>query len=544
MTRTMTPSGERRGAREPWRAAALVAPGGAVRRLAGSVWIWPMAVMAVAGGLGINGPIMWRDELASWSAASRSLPQLWHMVHDTDAVQGTYYLVLHFWIMVFGASPAAMRAPSVIAMTGAAGVVALTGRRLGGPVAGLGAGLVFALIPIVSRFAQEARPYAFATFFAALATLLLLRALERSCWQRWLPYGLALAATGVCNVLALCLIAGHAVVIAAVALRSSAEDGGRRRDAPLWFALCALAAVAIDSPIIIEGHSQTAEQIGTLQRPDLSQLTGLDRQFGVWPELFCSAAVAVAVIVLAAASLTGPAARRRAGAFCLVNALVPTVVLWAASQGPTSYWLARYLLFTVPAWAVAAGLGIARIGLLAASPRGRMAVLAAGLVLIGLLAGPAQLAVRQPEAHNWWSYPDPVGDVPADYQAAASVIAAGQRPGDGIVYQVSDDNHWMPDTGIGYYLRGRAKPADVFQARTPAQAGGFQPVECRDPASCLRGAPRLWVVYVNHLVPGGHIGDPYAAIEPGQASLLRAKNYVLQRLYEEHGITVALMVAR
>jgi mannosyltransferase len=169
----------------------------------------------------------------------------------------------------------------------------------------------------------------------------------------------------------------------------------------------------------------------------------------------------------------------------------------------------------------------------------------AGLVLVGLLGAPAQLAVRQAGAHNWWSYPDPVGDVPADYPGAAAVIAAQQRPGDGIVYQVSDENHWMPDTGVQYYLRlhGQPEPRDVFQAKTPAQAGGFQPVECTGPAQCLHGRPRLWVVYVDNL-PGGPYLNPFAAIEPAQASVLRADGYRIQRVYSEDGITVALLVAR
>jgi len=70
----------------------------------------------------IGVPQLWRDELASWSAASRTLPQLWAMVHNIDAVLGLYYLGLHLWMAVFGDSATAMRLPSVIAMAGAAGV--------------------------------------------------------------------------------------------------------------------------------------------------------------------------------------------------------------------------------------------------------------------------------------------------------------------------------------------------------------------------------------------------------------------------------------
>ncbi len=135
------------------------------------------------------------------------------MVHNVDAVLGLYYLGLHLWMAVFGDSAAAMRLPSALAMTGAAGIVALTGKRLGGTRAGLISGLIFAVIPSVSRFAQEARPYAFATLFAALATLLLLRAMERPTWLRCC-YALALAAVGASNLIALCVLAVHAAIVA------------------------------------------------------------------------------------------------------------------------------------------------------------------------------------------------------------------------------------------------------------------------------------------------------------------------------------------
>ena len=534
-----------------------------MRRAAGAVWLWPMVLTAALGLTQISGPIMWRDELATWSAATRSVPQLWRMVHHIDAVHGTYYLGMHFWIAVFGDSPAAMRVPSVIAMTGAAGLVALTGRKLGGYTAGITAGLVFALIPGISRFAQEARPYAFVTFFAALATLLLLRALDRPIWRRWVVYALALAAAGASNVLALCLLSGHAGIVALQYWRPAAGTAsGSRRETVGGFIMAALAAVVIDSPILALGHDQASEQVGTLQRPPLSQITGLGASGGVWPELFCSVAVAVAVIVLGVLSLAGT--NRRAGVYALACAILPTLVIWTASQGSTAYWFARYLLFTLPAWAVAVGLAVATLsparlarlpGLrrraTEGSPGKAASALAAAaavvvVAVIAVIGWPNQQAIRQPEAHNWWSYPNPVGDVPADYALAASVIAAHEKPGDGIVYQVSDSNHWMPDNGVEYYLRlnGQPEPRDVFLAKTPAQAGSLQPAECADPARCLHGQPRLWIVYVNHLAPAGSNRDPLAAIAPGQAAVLRARGYAATHRYEADGITVVLMTAR
>ena len=165
-------------------------------------WGVPAVVSLALGLFEVGVPQLWRDELASWSAASRTLPQLWAMLHNIDAVLGIYYFGLHLWMTVFGDSATAMRVPSVIAMAGAAAVVGLIGRRLGGGLAGLASGLIFALIPSVSRYAQEARPYAFATFFAALATLMFLRAMERPGWSRWAIYAVVLGAAGAANLVA------------------------------------------------------------------------------------------------------------------------------------------------------------------------------------------------------------------------------------------------------------------------------------------------------------------------------------------------------
>jgi mannosyltransferase len=404
------------------------------------------------------------------------------------------------------------------------------------------------------------------TFFGALATLLLLRALERPRWQRWVLYGLAIAATGACNLEALCLLAGHLICVVIHCCRPPKGSAGRRWGVVPGFCLAALAGVALDTPIIIEGHRQAAEQLGGHSRPALSQLTGLTGSLGMWPQLFSSTAVAAIVIMLAVASLGGP--RRRASVYSLTAALVPVVILWCASQGPVSYWYIRYLLFTVPAWAVAAGLGIAGVaagatalcsrslrwagqrraalGSAGPGPAGprwatlrsaglwRVAAVAVMLALVAAAGGPAQGEIRQAEAHNWWSYPDPSGAIPADYQGAANVIAEHEKPGDGIVFK--RDDRWMVDTGVYYYLRGRAKPTDVFLVKTPVQAAGLEAVECAHPALCLHGDPRLWVVY-----QGVTVG-PYAAIEPAKAAALHAAGYATQHIYEEDGITVALMI--
>lgn len=528
-------------------------------------WALPVVVMAALGLFQINVPQMWRDEFATWSAATRTLPQLWAMLHNTDAVLGVYYFWLHFWIALFGDSPAAMRLPSVIAMVITAGVVGLIGRRLAGNVAGLAGGLVFALIPSVSRYAQEARPYAFATLFAALATLAFLRAMERPRWSRWAIYAVLLAAAGTANLIAVCIAAGHVVILVVDFLQRTVRYGGDGTPESGWripggriapegeplelikrFCVAVVAGAILVSPIVIAGHSQQSAQIGGYPRPHVAELLGVSG--GLWQEMFSSVPAAVVIMLLALASLVAAsdARRRFAAVYALSFAIAPVITVWVISNGPFSYWMFRYMLFSVFGWALGAGLCIAFLAERAAGARvarftGRVSprfVVAAVLVaLVGLVGIHDQLNVRSYEAHNLWAYPEmPNNGQPADYKGAAAVIAANEKPGDGIVFEVGDLNHYQVNTAMEYYLRGKL-PTPLFQAQTEVQTNSLQPAECADPSSCsIKGTPRIWMVYVDALA-----SDPFSAMTWSQEIDLQINGYQTQETWQLNGVTVALL---
>jgi mannosyltransferase len=528
-------------------------------------WAAPLAITAAAGLFEVGGPQLWRDELASWSAASRNLPQLRAMLHNIDAVLGIYYLGLHLWMAVFGQSATAMRLPSVIAMAAAAAMVALIGQRLGGRLAGLASGLIFAVIPSVTRFAQEARPYAFAMFFAALATLLFLRAMEQPRWSRWAVFAVALAAAGAANLIAVCVAAGPLLIVLWDFLQRTVRvggdgsvDSGKKlpggRLAPEGtpgllvkrFCVSAVAGAILVSPLVIAGHSQQGWQIGQQAVPHVAQLFGISG--GLWIELFASVPAAVVVMLLAIVALVAaPDARRRATAgYALAFAIGPVIAVWLISRGPDSYWTYRYMLFTITGWSVGAGLGIAylaarvrgtRLARLSGSLSPRFTLAAALVVVVGLVGIHDQLAVRQNEAHNLWAYPEmPSNGQPVDYQAAAAVLEANWRAGDVIAYEVDDSNHYQVDTSIAYYLRGKPLPPPIFQAQTQVQANSLQPTECIDPSVCISGTPRIWVIYVTHLDP-----DPFTALPGAEGGLVETLGYQVVTQYQLNGITVALL---
>ena len=471
-------------------------------------WCWPALVTLAVGFYQVGRPELWRDELASWSFASRPVPEIISAARHTGATQLAYYLLLHVWMAAFGGSADAMRTPSVLAMAGAAACVALIGRRLAGNRAGLLAGLVFALVPSVSRFAQEVRFYAFAVLAATLATLLLLRALDRPSVPRWLGYAASLALVGYVDLVALSVVAGH---IAGAVLRCWYDRDHRQ----LWFLAAVAGGIAACMPVLVAGATQANNQIAWILRPDLdlSDFAFFGRN------LFYSTSVATALIILAVLAW---AVAWREAAFMTALAIGPVAAVWLASQGTYSYFFPRYLLFTVGAWAVLAGIGLSRLD-------GRIG--AAAVLIVAILGAGDQQVIRETGAHNWTYYPGGSGGYYMDYASAAAFVAPRARAGDGIVYQAREhqDSWLMVGYGLQYYLardmpNGVPVPRELFIARTAAQAGTLYPEPCQRPAACLGAEPRIWVIGVGRQtrLPGGDPGPGRGAAaavpaQPGQA---------------------------
>src|SRR5256885_4797223 len=98
-----------------------------------------------------------------------------------------------------GTSVLALRFPSAVGMAVAPGFIGGLGRRLVATRAGLAAGLVFAALPSVTWYAQNARSYALVTALATIASYLLVRSMTAAPGRRrrWLAgYGVCVAPLG------------------------------------------------------------------------------------------------------------------------------------------------------------------------------------------------------------------------------------------------------------------------------------------------------------------------------------------------------------
>ncbi|WP_042384981.1 glycosyltransferase family 39 protein [Streptacidiphilus melanogenes] len=457
------------------------------------IWAWPGALALLFAVWHIGRPQLWRDENATWSGVGRTFPELLHLLGNVDASTGLYYVLLHGWTDVFGLSTVAMRLPSAFFVAVAAGAVACVGRRLFGDAAGLAAGVLFAVTPAVSRYGQEARAYALVVMAAAVALLFLLRALERPGVTRWLLYGVAAAFMGAAHLVALAALVGHGVIVLLHARRD------RSWRTAVTFAGVVAGVAALLAPLLLLSHSQVGRQLYWVHRPDLVHP---QVAFGhLWEALVGSTASAVVLGLFVVAGLALARGNGPARGTAAAGAILPIVAVTLVSETGTSYFLARYLLFTLPCWAVLAGAGLVAAGRAVARllpvPRQRAVlalVTACGLALTVAVTLPDQQRLRSFRAHEWISYPVKPLDTYFSYQGAARTITAHARPGDGLVYVA----YWgdMIDLGVDYYLGPQARTLDqFFMARTPQQNGTYRPTYCAVPASCVAHAPnRVWVV--------------------------------------------------
>ncbi len=461
-------------------------------------WAWPALLTLVLGLWRARRPALWADELATWGAVRLSWGQLWQLLGHIDATVGPYYLGLKLWTEVAGTGNLALRLPSIVAMAVAAGLVAVLGAELADTArrrAGTLAGALFAIVPATSRYAQEARPYAFTILFACLATLALRRLLARPGPLRATGYALCIVALGAAHLLAVLLLAGHAVAVVQA----------RRRPAVVAWAVGATAALVALLPLAILGAHQRS-QISWI--PEVTWRSLLS----VPDTIFVAAVVGGAVVALAVLAVD----RRPAAVLLTAWALVPPLALFLIAQVQSVFW-ARYLLFTLPAWV-----------LLAARTLGRLSLRRAATVLavVAALGFASQLGIRVPAGHSHAT------------SAAGAIIAANERPGDGLVVALHESPEpWEARDIVARYVPADRRPVDVFAVTPQRTDGQLLATECADLARCLDAVDpaRIWVIRFETQT------DPLANLGQPKEELLRAR-YHTQQLWLVRGLTVALLV--
>ncbi|MFB1042083.1 hypothetical protein [Streptomyces chrestomyceticus] len=470
--------------------------------------LWAPAIVGLGVGMwGITGPSAWTDEIVTMDVARRSGAQLVELLGNVDAVHGLHYVVIHLVGRVAGVSAFTVRLPSAVAVAIAAAGLSWLGRLLGGVRLGLCAGLLLAVLPTASRYAQEARSFALVMAVAVLATGALVKVLSGSRWWSG-GYAVLIAVIGWFNVLGLLLVAAHTVT---VVLRRPG------RLVAVRVVSAQAAGVAAVVPLLVLGVSQRSA-VG-----EIAPVTGgtpytfltwlLTPGQGTLPvalKLLLTPTALVAVALLVARRRMAPPSVLAVGVPWLV---VPPLILLVASLGEPLF-AYRYLLFCLPALAL----------LLAAA--GAVVPLPVRLLLVLLPAVPlamSHLAVRQQDSRPW------------DTTAVITTLRSRAASGDGVLF-----------SGGRCGLIASAHPEvfarlpDLGTAESAAERGTLDelPADRALLHRRLAGASRVWHIGCRHLSSEARRAGARTAVSQRQALACAGLAPAYRR--GVHGLEIAL----
>ncbi|HMD46059.1 MAG TPA: glycosyltransferase family 39 protein [Acidimicrobiales bacterium] len=138
-------------------------------------------VVAVAAGLVLRfstRSALWLDEALTVDIARQPLSHL-HALLRRDGAPPLYYVLLHFWIAVFGTSRLAVRSLSGVLSVATLPIAWVAARRYAGRYAAWAVVVLLATAPFAVYYATESRMYALVMFLTACGFVAVGRAEER-----------------------------------------------------------------------------------------------------------------------------------------------------------------------------------------------------------------------------------------------------------------------------------------------------------------------------------------------------------------------------
>ncbi|HEV2377942.1 MAG TPA: glycosyltransferase family 39 protein [Streptosporangiaceae bacterium] len=494
----------------------------------------PAAIPAlVMTGLGIWGlarqSSMGNDEVATRWAALLSLGQLAHLLNTVDAVHGLYYLLMHAWVAV-GTSPAVIRIPSVAAMAVAVALVSVLARRLTrSGWTGLFAGMVVALTPVISFYAQTARSYAMVFACVAGMTLVLVRVLEAEAAsvsravivRRWVAYGVLTALAGYLNEMSLLVLAAHAVTVAL------ARPG--RRVTVHWAVTSAVGAALVLPLVAVSVREHAA--VAWIPRPGLTDLRILSQDYFAVAPVVALLLVACAVVAVVPTGRSAAQQWWRSGGVSVPSVAAPLLVvpaglLLAESLVASPLYVDRYVLYGEAGAALLAAAGMYRVGRWLGRP-GRLHLLVwvpgvAVCVCVLVLQIAPQQRVRTPQSRAY------------DFGSPARYVKTYAQPGDGVLFFGT----FFRKARLGYPGDFK-KVKDFSMSESPQQAGDFRgrsmPAAQADPL--MLTYRRVWTV-------GYQPSTALSNSSLGTETLFLEEHFHLVRKHAFRGIFVTLWARR
>ncbi len=449
----------------------------ALTRLA---WLLPALVSAIVGFIRPTWPDLSASELSLYALVRLN----WHgLIALSSDLDSPFPILMWLWAHVFGTGDLALRAPSILLMAATCGLTGVLGSWLSSPKVGFTAGLLLAVLPIVTRYGQDAGPVAFSVFAAVAATLLFARFLAEPERKPVVRYGIAAAFMLMTGMATFVVLLVHLLVL--IVVRRNALVLGAA-----FMVTASFPAIALYSLVFHQQHGATP-----FNAANLAFVLG------------GTAAVGGVVIGLAAPSFSTLAKQFLLSAWAL--APVVLAVAWTAR----GQWESLVLL-ALPAWVL---LGAHTL---------RALPLVHGVVVVCLVAGlgaSAHRAFREPTGHGLSAV------------AVSEILNEQTREGDAIVYGPTDAEALVGRDVVARYVPVARRPLDLLMTRAPREHGNLYAAQCLEPAKCLAPATRIWVLRVGS--PASPL-DGFGAAEDG---FLRV-TFKIDRRWDLNGVSLSLLV--
>jgi mannosyltransferase len=290
----------------------------------------------------IGAPSLWQDEVATITAANRPWPAIVNLVKHVDAVHGIFYFFMHIWGAIAGFSPFAMRAPSAIFVGISILLIFRLTEKLGynKKVATYSA-IIFMLLPKTFVMSSEARSPALVTTLSIIMSIAFLNALDSK--TRFKPWSFFV----LLSILSIYVFAFIGLMLLVFAIYIAIS----RRDKIFSFWLSLLLIIAFATPLLATITIQE-EQVAWIQKESL---------WVYLAKMFISVPFGVGSWFSITVVLVAMGMYPHTNILLWIWCIFPGFALIALTYLAHPIFVSRYLIFTTPAFAILAAIGLSKI---------------------------------------------------------------------------------------------------------------------------------------------------------------------------------------
>jgi len=445
----------------------------------------------------------WFDECFSVEVARLDWRNFLHLLWWREANMSLYYVLLRIWLQ-FGQSELFIRSLSVLIAVATLPAIYWVARMLYDRRVALIAAALFTFNAYSVRYAQEARSYALLLLLATLSSGFLIAYLSEPVPRNRRAYVLVSVLAVYAHFYALLLVAAQWLALRQ--LQSGAHDPEQftqpSAQPPAQMRRVWIAIGLAVSPLLIFVAKTGAGPIRWIQRPGLRDVLEFYEHLagGNWALLIVCAAACTAALVPAGKQLWARAQSWETWRvhFLLVWLFFPVVFTVLLSFARPVF-LARYMLFCLPALLILVAAGLARLR--------SSCLLAAALTAILFLGSQGIFFVY---THDF--------DNERDACVVASVfILDHAQPGDAVLFHIASTR--IPYEFVRSLRSGENSASPTFAAQLgpeilfPHHAAGldYRDFTGKPTADFLRAAipshPRVWIMLMNN-GPNGPTRNP------------------------------------